>query len=464
MAEKDALEALGGTGVSPVSAAAGNTGETPVPPEGDAGWEACATPAGRRIVVAVGGGIAAYKIAALVSRLVREGAEVRVCMSDSAQQFVGPVTFRALTNKPVAVDMFTDLPESEAYEHLALARFAEVIVLAPATANTLAKLAHGMADNLVTTTILATTAPVLLAPAMNAVMWESPLTQANVARLREVGYHLIGPETGRLACGETGAGRMAEPEEIYAALVGLLTLGGTGVSPVSAAAGNTGETPVPPGPLAGKRVLITAGPTREWLDPVRFISNPSTGKMGLALAAEAAARGARVTVVLGPTAEAVPAGVEAVRVETAEEMHEAVAARLAGTDVFIGAAAVADYRPEACAEQKVKKTGEPVELRLEPTVDILAEVAASAERPAVVVGFAAESQDLAAQAAAKLERKGLDLIVANDITQAGAGFGSETNEVLIIDRGGKTEQVSRRSKAEVARRVIERVGEMISGK
>jgi phosphopantothenoylcysteine decarboxylase/phosphopantothenate--cysteine ligase len=374
-------------------------------------------------------------------------------MSDSAQQFVGPVTFRALTNRPVAVDMFTDLPEPEAYEHLALARFAEAMVLAPATANTLAKLAHGMADNLVTTSILATTAPVLLAPAMNAVMWESPLTQANVARLREVGFHLIGPETGRLGCGETGAGRMSEPEEIYAALVALL-----GASPPAPSPGRGGGSEEQP--LAGKRVLITAGPTREWLDPVRFISNPSTGKMGLALAAEAVARGARVRVVLGPTAEAVPAGVEAVRVETAEEMREAVAARLAGTEVFIGAAAVADYRPEATAEQKLKKTGAPVDLRLEPTADILAEVAAGPDRPAVVVGFAAESQDLAAQAAAKLEHKHLDLIVANDITQPGAGFGTDTNEVLILDRRGKAEQVSRRSKAEVARRILERVEEL----
>jgi phosphopantothenoylcysteine decarboxylase/phosphopantothenate--cysteine ligase len=208
-------------------------------------------------------------------------------------------------------------------------------------------------------------------------------------------------------------------------------------------------------------VLITAGPTREWLDPVRFISNPSTGKMGLALAAEAAARGAQVTVVLGPTTEAVPPGVEAVRVDTAAEMHQAVAERLAGADVFIGAAAVADYAPEACAEQKLKKSGAPVELCLQPTVDILAQVAASPDRPAVVVGFAAESQDLAAQAAAKLERKHLDLIVANDITQPGAGFGSDTNEVLILDRTGQQEQVSKRSKAEVARRVMERVGELI---
>jgi phosphopantothenoylcysteine decarboxylase/phosphopantothenate--cysteine ligase len=404
--------------------------------------------AGRRIVVAVGGGVAAYKVAALVSRLVKDGAEVRVCMTDSAKEFIGPVTFRALTGQPVATDMFTDLPEPVAYEHIALARFAEALVLAPATANTLAKLAHGMADNLVTTTILATKAPVLLAPAMNAAMWENPLTQANVARLREVGFHLVGPETGRLACGETGAGRMSEAEEIYAALVALLPLVGAALAP--------------PGPLAGKRVLITAGPTREWLDPVRFLSNPSTGKMGLALAAEAAARGARVTVVLGPTAEPVPPGVEAVRVETAAEMHQAVAERLAGTDVFISAAAVADYRPETSAAQKLKKTGAPVELSLQPTVDILAEVAASADRPAVVVGFAAESQDLAAQAAAKLERKHLDLIVANDITQPGAGFGSDTNEVLILDRSGKTEQVSRRSKREVARRVLERVEELMA--
>lgn len=422
--------------------------------------ESCPTPlAGRRVVVAVGGGVAAYKVAALVSRIVRDGAEVRVCMTDSAQRFVGPVTFRGLTNRPVALDMWTDQPVPEAYEHIALARFAEVLVLAPATANTLAKLAHGLADNLVTTTILATEAPVLVAPAMNAAMWKNPVTQANVARLRELGFHLIGPEEGRLGCGETGAGRMSEPEEIYAALVGLLSRGAgsaAGVPPGGV------ESPLPlDAPLAGKRVLITAGPTREWLDPVRFISNPSTGKMGLALAAEALARGAEVTVVLGPTGEPVPRGVEAVRVETAAEMHQAVIEHLPGTDVFIGAAAVADYRPEATADQKLKKSGEPSTVTLLPTVDILAEVSASPNRPAVVVGFAAESEDLAANAAAKLERKQLDLIVANDIMQPGAGFGSDTNEVLLLDRAGRVEHLAQSAKREVARRVWERVADLL---
>ena len=421
----------------------GGVAQASKPVSQNAGLEACATALpGRRIVVAVGGGIAAYKVAALVSRLVQDGAEVRVAMTESAQKFVGPVTFRGLTNRPVAVDMWADLPEPEAYEHIALARFAELLVLAPATANTLAKLAHGLADNLVTTTILTTQAPVLLVPAMNAAMWENPVTQANVARLRELGFHFVGPDTGRLGCGETGAGRMAEPEDIRGAILALL-------SPVG-------------GPLAGKRVLITTGPTREWLDPVRFLSNPSTGKMGLALAAEAAARGAEVTVVLGPTAEPVPPGVEAVHVETAEQMRQAVVERLAETDVFIGAAAVADYRPKTCAEQKLKKTGEPAELCLQPTVDILAEVASSATRPAVVVGFAAESQNLEAQAAAKLERKHLDLIVANNITQAGAGFGADTNEVLILDRTGKGESLSRRPKRDVARRVLERAEELMA--
>ncbi len=412
-----------------------STGETSASPE------MCATPLqGRRILVAVTGGIAAYKVAALVSRLVKDGAEVRVVMTEAAQKFVGPVTFRALTNWPVAADMWSDLPEPVGYQHLALAHFAELIVVAPASADILAKFAHGLADNLVTSTVLAATVPILLAPAMNTAMWDNPLTQANVARLREVGCHFVGPETGRLGCGESGAGRMSEPEQIREAIVALLAS--------------------PGGPLTGKRVLITAGPTREWLDPVRFISNPSTGKMGLALASEAVARGARVTVVLGPTQEPVPAGVEAVRVETAVEMHQAVIERLRGTDVFIGAAAVADYRPETVAEQKLKKTGEPCELRLVPTVDILREVAFSPDRPAVVVGFAAESQDLEAQAAAKLERKGLDLIVANDITQPGAGFGGDNNEVLILDRGGKREHLSPRSKREVARRIWERVAEL----
>lgn len=397
--------------------------------------------AGRRILVGVTGGIAAYKVCSVVSRLVQDGAEVRVVMTEAATRFVGPVTFRSLTGHPPATDMWEDLPETG--DHVALARFAELMVVAPASANTLAKVAHGICDNLLTTTIAATQAPVLFAPAMNAVMWENPITQANVARLHALGYRFVMPEEGWLACGEVGPGRMAEPEAIHAAIEELLR--------------------PRPRPLTGKRVLITAGPTREWLDPVRFLSNPSSGKMGLALAEAAAQRGAEVRLVLGPTHLPAPPGIEVTRVETAEEMRQAVAQQLPGADVFIGAAAVADYRPEERAEQKQKKSREPLALRLLPTADIIREVAESPQRPAVVVGFAAESEDLEAKARAKLERKGLDLIVANDITQPGAGFGEDTNEVLILDRWGGRELLSRRSKREVAERILDRVQQWLAG-
>ena len=395
---------------------------------------------GRRIVVGVCGGIAAYKMCALVSRLVQDGAEVRVMMTPAGTQFIGPVSFRSLTGRPVAVDQWTDLAESG--EHIALAQFAELMIIAPATAYTLAKVASGLCDNLVTTTIAAARGPVLFAPTMNTRMWTNPILQGNVAKLQELGYHFALPEAGRLACGESGPGRMAEPETIRAAVLELLA-------------------PAPAGPLAGKRVVITSGPTREWLDPVRFLSNPSSGKMGAALASAAAGRGAHVVLISGPGSAPAPAGVEAVAVESAEEMLAAVQAHLPGADVFIGAAAVADYRPEETAPQKRKKSAEPVELHLEPTPDILAAVAGGPNRPAVVVGFAAETEDLEAHARGKLERKGLDLIVANDITQPGAGFGSDTNEVLILDRSGKQEELSKRSKLEVARRILERVEELM---
>ena len=395
---------------------------------------------GRRLVVAVTGGIAAYKTCTLVSRLVQDGAAVRVMMTESATRFVGPVTFRALTGAPAAVDQWSDLAESG--EHIALAQFAELMVVAPATAHNLAQVAAGLCGDLVTTTLAAARCPVLFAPAMNTRMWENPLTQGNVARLQELGYHFVMPEEGRLACGEVGAGRMAEPETIRAAILRVL--------------GVTLD-----GPLAGKRVLLTSGPTREWLDPVRFLSNPSTGKMGAALAEAAAARGARVTLVAGPGAE-VPPGVEAVTVETAEEMARAVQERLPGTDVFIAAAAVADYRPEDSAAQKRKKTGKPLELRLVPTPDILQTVATGSPRPAVVVGFAAETEDLEGHARAKLERKGLDLIVANDLTRPGAGFGGDTNEVLILDAAGGREAVSCRPKREVAAVVLQHVERLLT--
>ena len=388
---------------------------------------------GRRIVVGVSGGIAAYKVCALVSRLVQDGAQVRVMMTPSGERFVGPVTFRSLTGRPVAVDQWTDLHETGA--HIALAQFAELMVIAPATSNTLAKLANGLCDNLVTTTVAAARGPVLLAPAMNDHMWTNPVLQANVARLQGLGYEFVMPGEGRLACGESGVGRMAEPNTIRESILRILGARGGGA-------------------LAGKRVTITSGPTREWLDPVRFISNPSSGKMGAALAQVAASRGAEVLLISGPGAALPAASVDTIAVESAEEMLRAVEAHLPGTDVFIGAAAVADYRPEEYAAQKRKKSATPLELRLQPTPDILQSVAQSDSRPAVVVGVAAETGDPEAEARAKLERKGRDLIVANDLTQPGAGCCADTNEALSLGSRGQREAVSCRPKLEVAKVVL----------
>jgi phosphopantothenoylcysteine decarboxylase/phosphopantothenate--cysteine ligase len=365
---------------------------------------------------------------------------MRVMMTPSATQFVGAVTFRALTGYPAAVDQWSDL--SERGEHIALAQFAELIVVAPATAHNLAQVAAGLCGDLVTTTLAAARGPVLFAPAMNTHMWLNPITQGNVARLRELGYHFVMPEEGRLACGEVGPGRLAEPETIRQAILDLL-------APAT-------------GPLAGKRVLITSGPTREWLDPVRFLSNPSSGKMGAALAQVAAARGAQVTLISGPGTVPPPPGVTTIAVESAADMERAVQEHLPGTDVFIGAAAVADYRPEVSATQKQKKSAEPLELRLTPTPDILQAVAAAASRPAVVVGFAAETEDLEAHAREKLERKRLDLIVANDLTRPAAGFAVDTNEVLILDAAGAREFVTCRPKAEVAAVVLDHVERRLS--
>lgn len=396
---------------------------------------------GRRLLVGVCGGIAAYKACYLVSRLVQDGAEVRVVMTPSAARFVGPASFRSLTNQPVATDMWEALPEST--PHIALSQFAELAVVVPATANTLAKVAHGVCDNLLTATIAATEAPVLFAPAMNQAMWDNPITQSNVARLQALGYHFVMPEAGHLACGDEGRGRLAEPETIRQALIDILC-------------------PAQASPLAGKKVLITAGPTREWLDPVRFLSNPASGRMGLALAGAAAARGAQVLLVLGPTHLEAPTGIETIEVEKAQEMYQEVIDHLPGTEVFIGAAAVADYRPEAEAQQKQKKTGEPKDLHLVPTPDILKEVAASAHRPAVVVGFAAETEDLESQAQAKLESKDLDLIVANDLSRPGTGFAVDTNEVLILDRRGEREFLSRRPKTEIAARIMSQIEQLLA--
>jgi phosphopantothenoylcysteine decarboxylase/phosphopantothenate--cysteine ligase len=368
--------------------------------------------ANRTVVLGVGGGIAAYK-ACEVARLVVKGrGKVRVAMTRAATHFVGPLTFQALSGAPVVVDLLDEKTE-QGYGHLQLAREADLFLVAPATADLIARLRAGLGDDAVTTTALAVTCPVLLAPAMNTRMWKNPAVQENLAALTARGWHVIGPGSGELADGDVGEGRLAEPPEIALAASRLL--------------GNLD--------LSGRRVVVTAGPTREPIDPVRFISNPSSGKMGYALAAVAARRGAEVVLVSGPTALPDPPGVRTVRVETAEEMARAVDEVIGGMDLFIGAAAVSDYRPASTAPQKVKKGPGDETLKLTRTPDILAGLGARlAGKPdaPVLVGFAAETEEVIARAREKLKGKRCDLVVANKVGLPDSGFGSDTNRVALV--------------------------------
>ena len=397
---------------------------------------------GHRLVVAVTGGIAAYKTCELVSKLVQAGAQVRVIMTENARHFVGETTFQALTGHPVVSEMFGELPEVE-LDHISVAQFAQVIAVVPATANVLGKVASGICDDLVTTTINAAAGPVVFAPAMNQRMWDNPITQRNVGQLQELGYHFVEPEEGWLACGEVGVGRLADTEKIVAAIVAALYKPGSSTS------------------LSGKRILITAGPTREYLDPIRFISNPSSGKMGFALARTALKRGAAVTVVAGPVSASPPPGVEPIAVESAEQMKAAVMSRLAEADVFVSAAAVANFKPAQRAAEKISKSSQGLDLHLAPTPDILAAASQSDDRPAVVVGFAAETENLEENARRKLQEKNLDLIVANDLKAAGAGFAADTNEVIILRRDGSQREVSRRLKTEVAAIILTEIEQLL---
>jgi phosphopantothenoylcysteine decarboxylase/phosphopantothenate--cysteine ligase len=366
----------------------------------------------RTVVLGVGGGIAAYKACELARLVVKGRGTVRVAMTRAATRFVQPLAFQALSGAPVLVDLLD--PASEAtYGHLALARDADLLVVAPATADLLARLRAGMADDAVTTTALAVTCPVLLAPAMNTRMWRSAAVQENLAALRARGVHVVGPASGELADGDVGEGRLAEPEEIAVAASRLL--------------GNLD--------LAGRRVLVTAGPTREPIDPVRFISNPSSGKMGYAIAAVAARRGAEVTLVSGPTVLADPPGVKVVRVETAEEMARAVEPASSAMDLFVGAAAVSDYRPRRASPSKIKKGAGDETLVLSRTPDILAGLGArlaGAPDAPVLVGFAAETEEVIARAREKLKSKRCDLVVANKVGGPNAGFGADTNRVALV--------------------------------
>jgi phosphopantothenoylcysteine decarboxylase / phosphopantothenate---cysteine ligase len=366
----------------------------------------------RTVVLCVGGGIAAYKACDIARLVVKGGGTVRVSMTPAATRFVQPLTFQALSGAPVLVDLLD--PASEmAYGHLALARQADLVVVAPATADLLARIRAGMADDAVATTVLAATCPVLLAPAMNTRMWHNAATQENVAALRARGMHVVGPAAGALADGDVGEGRLAEPDEIAVAASRLL--------------GNLD--------LAGRAVLVTAGPTREPIDPVRFISNPSSGKMGYAIARVAAHRGADVTLVSGPTSLPDPPGVKVVRVETAEQMARAVELASARMDLFVGAAAVSDYRPVATSPRKIKKGDGDETLVLSRTPDILAGLGtrfAGAKDGPVLVGFAAETEEVIARAREKLKGKRCDLVVANRVGGPGAGFGTDTNRVALV--------------------------------
>jgi phosphopantothenoylcysteine decarboxylase / phosphopantothenate---cysteine ligase len=392
------------------------------------------TLAGKQVLLGVSGGIAAYKAPDLVRRLREQGAEVRVVLTASAARFVAPLTFQAVSGHPVRGGLWDEAAEA-AMSHIELARWADLVVIAPATADFLARLAAGLADDLLTTVCLATEAPITAAPAMNRIMWAHQATRENVRRLESRGVHLLGPGTGDQACGEIGEGRMLEPAELVAAL---------------------GSRSMQAGVLAGKCVLITAGPTREALDPVRYLTNRSSGKMGYALAAAAARAGAEVVLVSGPVSLAPPRGVRLIEVETALQMREAVRAELPRVSVFIGAAAVADYRPAHPASQKLKKHANEMVVELIRNPDILAEVAASEPRP-FVVGFAAETEDVEINAQLKLERKALDMIAANQVGQD-CGFDREDNALVVFWPGGR-QDLGCGSKAELADCLVRLIAE-----
>jgi phosphopantothenoylcysteine decarboxylase / phosphopantothenate---cysteine ligase len=390
--------------------------------------------AGRRIVLGVTGGIASYKTGWLARLLTSAGAEVDVVMTRAATEFVGPVTFEALTGRPVHTDLFE---AGRALDHIALAKSADAIVVAPATADFLARMAHGFADDLLTACLLATEAPVLLVPAMNDRMWANQQTRRNVAHLRELGHSIVEPDEGPLAAGEgSGPGRMPEPETILAHVGRLLERDGA---------------------FRGRRVLVTAGPTREPVDPVRFLSNRSSGKMGVAIAAAAWRRGADVALVAGPLETDIPPGIDLTSVETTSEMAEAVRAALPAADALVMAAAPADFAPAEPASRKIKKRDKPDAIPLAPTADILASTRDVRRPNAVIVGFALETDDALSGGREKLVNKDLDLVVVNDAREPGAGFAVDTNRVTIVYRDGRTEALGLMAKTDVADVILDRV-------
>ena len=389
----------------------------------------------KRILLCVTGGIAAYKAVALTSKLTQLHTQVKVIMSEHATKFVTPLTFQAISRNPVYIDTFNEI-DPEKIAHIDLAEWADVIVIAPATANIIGKLAHGIADDMMTTTLLATTKPVFLAPSMNVHMYLHPAVQENMEILASRGYEFIEPGEGYLACGYVGKGRMAEPEEIIDHLIRFFSSQKT--------------------ILQGKRILITAGPTRERIDPVRYITNFSSGKMGYALAEEAVKLGADVILVSGPVSLAPPARVKVLQVTSAHQMYDTKLAHFPETDIIIKTAAVADYRPKSVASQKLKKKTDTLVIELEKTVDILAALG-KRKNQQFLVGFAAETENIEENAKEKLRKKNLDLIVVNDVTQEGAGFGVDTNIVTIYRKNGTKLALPKMSKTRVARVILEEI-------
>ena len=392
----------------------------------------------KTIVLGITGSIAAYKTADIASQLTQAGARVNVIMTKEAIEFVTPLTFRAITHKPVATEMF-DLASEFSIEHVSLAEVADVIVIAPATANIIAKLAAGIADDMLCCTVLATKAPVILAPAMNDNMYDNPVTQDNLSKLKARNFTIVSPAWGKLASGKEGLGRLADTNDIIGTICQVL-----------------GEN----GDLSGKHIVVTAGGTQEPIDPVRCITNRSSGKMGYALAEAARDRGAKVTLITAPTSLTKPIGIEMLAVGTAQEMYQAVENTISQADALIMAAAVADYRHKISAEDKIKKGEAGLTLELELTPDILGSI----EGNFIKVGFAAESSNLVENAKQKLQQKGLDLIVANDITVADSGFGSDSNQVTIIDKDGKIDSLPLLPKREVADRILDKVVGLLADK
>ena len=388
------------------------------------------------VALGVCGGIAAYKAVEVLRGLQKAGCIVRVAMTKRACEFVQPLTFRALSGNHVVVDDYApDNPDPIA--HITFSQTVDLLLVAPATANIIAKFANGIADDFLSSTYLACTAPVLIAPAMNTTMWEHPATQRNVERLRADGVHFVAPDAGEMACGTIGPGRLSEPDRIVAAALEILAAAKA------------------PADLSGERLLITAGATREEIDPVRFISNRSSGKMGFALAEAALKRGADVTVVAGITTATPPAGVRIINALSAQEMSEVVARETANASVFIGAAAIADYRPAQRADQKIKKTRDAITLTLERTPDVLSQVAAARTNGMLVVGFAAETENVVENAKEKLRVKKLDAIVANDVTRADSGFDTATNAITIITKDNNSVALPTLSKREAADRILD---------